>query len=124
VTDGSLTSFYICCQNVMCRPKFNSSVDFKNLTHIYETTHNDYYSYWSMLLLSMKDLKNTWKNLLKLWSSGFRHYAVLYVDTTILEKHATYEGSGPRRGVTIYLSFHGKLEIYCFSNPRSNSAFL
>jgi hypothetical protein len=45
-------------------------------------------------------------------------------DTTILEKHSTYEGLGPRQGVTICLSFHGKLDIYCFRNPRSNSAFL
>ena len=35
-----------------------------------------------------------------------------------------YEGLGPRRGVTIYLSFHGKHNIYRFSNPRCNSAFL
>jgi hypothetical protein len=80
----------------MWRPKFISSVNF---THIYETTHNDNYSSWPMLLLSIKVLRITWKKLLKLWPTRLWHYAVLYEDTTILETHAAFEGLVPRRHV-------------------------
>jgi hypothetical protein len=54
-----------------------------------------------MFLLSIEVLWFTWKTLFRVWPSGLWHYAVLYVDTTVLEEHAASifrdEGLGPRR---------------------------